>query len=320
MKAAFIVNSRIKRKNKFLASLAELEHEQLFEEITVHETTRKEHAISLAERATEKVDLVVAVGGDGTLNEVLNGFMIGSQFRIGKSAPVLAYLPYGTANDFARTARITTDIEEFIDLVEHNQTQLIDVGMIRYSNTEGNDEERYFLNIADAGIGGEVVEKVNKSRTKKMLGANLTFMRAIAETFLTYQQSTVSCVADSFEWKGKILSVVCANGRYFGNGMCIAPDARLDDGQLQIIIMSEVSTKDYALNLNRIRKGEKLNHPHVHYFEATELEVTPEKYSCAIDADGEFIGNIPMHISVLPREIQFLMPRPRFSNKPLDEE
>ena len=320
MKAAFIVNSRIKRKKKFMTSLAQLEHKHVFETIKVYETEHAGHAISLAERATEKVDIVVAVGGDGTLNEVLNGFMIGSQFRIGKSAPVLAYLPYGTANDFARSTNVTTDIEAFIELVEHNQTEALDVGKIHYSTTEGDEEERYFLNIADTGIGGLVVEKVNKSKTKKVFGAGITFMRAITEAFITYEPSPIKCEADTFTWEGTVLSFVCANGKYFGNGLCIAPDAELNNGKLEIVIMADVGAKDYALNLNKLRKGEKLTHPQVHYFQARELEIIPEKYSCAIDADGEFIGNIPMHIVVLPREIQFLMPKPAWSDEPLDEE
>lgn len=316
MQAAFIVNNRIKHKRRFSNLLAEIEHAKLFENYTVQHTNHAGHAISLAERATEKMDLVVAVGGDGTLNEVLNGFMIGSQFRVGKSAPVLAYLPFGTANDFARSAGIKADAAQFIDLIEHNRTEEIDIGKIRYETIDGDEEERYFINIADAGIGGQVVQKVNNSRTKKLLGGNITFMRAIGEALLTYELSNVKVLADSFEWEGKLLSLVCANGRYFGNGLCIAPNAHIKDGHFDVAILSEFSAADYAKHLIKLRKGEKIDHPQLHYFTAKEIEVTPDKYSCSIESDGEFVGNVPMRVSLLPSELTFLMPHIALSEAP----
>lgn len=319
MRASFILNSKIRNRKRFERFIGEIEHASLFERITVHETQRQGHAIQLAEKATEKDDLVVAVGGDGTLNETLNGFMIGNQFRVGTHAPVLAYLPYGTANDFARTAKLDTDPARFIDLVERNQTEQIDVGMIRYTTMDGDEEERYFLNIADAGIGGEVVQKVNKSRTKKFLGAGITYMKAITEAFMTYIQSPVTIEADTFKWKGKLLTLACANGRYFGNGLCIAPRAALNDGRMQIIVISDISAKDYAMNIGKLRKGEQMEHPKVHYFTAKELEVIPSEYSCGIDADGEYLGNIPMHVKILPSEINFLMPHIALSDEPPGE-
>jgi diacylglycerol kinase (ATP) len=315
MKIAFVVKATIKHKRKFYEDIAVLESKNLFESVDVFESEYAGHSIELASNATKNgYDYIIAIGGDGTLNEVLNG-CIKSEVS---EHPIMGHVPFGTANDFSKTAGLNGGMEQLISLIENEQSELIDIGRVEYTTVDAGDDTSYFLNITDAGIGGLVVEKVNKS--KKRLGPNFTFVKAITEAFITYEKSKVKCVADTFEWEGKILTVAAANGKYFGSGMCIAPKARLNSGKLSIVIIGDISMKDYLLNFPKIKKGQVIDHPKVHYFEAKKIEVTPEEYSSAIDMDGEFLGYAPMKIEVMPRELEFLIPNEFFGSPAADEE
>ena len=109
------------------------------------------------------------------------------------------------------------------------------------------------------------------------------------------------------EWKGKLLQMAVANGRYFGKAICIAPDAKLTDGQLQVAIFGDLSIWDYLKNLSKLKKGVKINRPQVSYYDAKEV-LLESNDSCGIEADGEYVGLAPATISILPKAIAFLMP------------
>ncbi len=264
-------------------------------------TLRKKHAIELAKQATENgCDYMVAVGGDGTLHEVINGML---QANITPNEyPVIGLLPYGSANDFARTAGISNSIEALITLIRSNTTQKLDLGKIILQQPQ---ETRYFINIAGVGLGAEVAQNLEQSSS--VLGPGFNYYKHIIKGFLSYVKKEVSCTSGTWQWKGKLLQMAVANGRYFGNAICIAPDAKLTDGQFQLAIFGDLSIWDYLKNFGNLRKGVRINLPQVSYHTANEV-LLESNDACGIEADGEYVGLAPATISVLPKAIFFLMP------------
>lgn len=302
MKLVFVVNNKNNRLVKVLPKLDQHCQNTKLEHVQFLTTLRKKHAIELARNATEDgCDYLVAVGGDGTLHEVINGLM---QSNIPTNEyPTVGLLPYGSANDFARTAHITKNIDVLIELIKSNSTGKIDLGKIALTTT---NDISYFINITGLGLGPEVVQKLETS--KSILGPNFNYFKKIVEGFFLYNKKMVSVSGGSWQWSGKLLQMAVANGRYYGNGICTAPDAKLDDGQFQIAIFGDLSIWDYLKNLSNLKKGIKIQLEEVSYHDANEVLIESND-ECAIEADGEFVGFAPATISVLPKAIRFLMPR-----------
>jgi diacylglycerol kinase (ATP) len=294
-KLGFILNGRNGRKKHFYNDLKHIRQSLKNIEFNVIETNQTGHASSIAsEFITEGYTHLIAVGGDGTLNEVVNGIMKNYKEEI-----ILGVLPYGTANDFVKSIDLPLNLVDLFEAISKENYRKIDLGLIDCS--EG---KRYFINIADIGIGAEVVKRVNKS--KKLLGSYFTFFKAIIETFLVYKNKGITCKTADWEYTGKINSLVIANGKYFGSGLCIAPDAKLDNGQFSIVISGDITLKDYLKNVSKIKKGNLVNHPFVEYKSATNLELTAPQ-PCGIEADGEFVGYSPATIQVIPKKLNLLI-------------
>lgn len=306
MKVGFIVNGKARKSAKIYSEIVEFEQSQIAEKVNTYTTEYRGHAIEIAKNCAQNHDLIIAVGGDGTCNEVVNGIMLsGKRCKMG-------ILPFGTANDLSRTLGINNSLAQLIDLVDKNSFRKIDLAKATIHNEDADEVVRYIINVIDFGIGGYVVEKVSKSN--KTFGAKISFLKAIFESILTYEQSTVKISADNMEWQGKLLSLALSNGKFFGSGIQIAPDASLDDGVLNGCIFTDISTKDYILHINKLRKGHKVNHKGVQYFQTKSLRIEPIELSCAIDIDGEFCGFAPASIEVMPNAIEILAP----AVKPLD--
>ncbi len=301
MKIVFVVNNKNNRLAKVLPRLDQYCQQTNMGSVQFISTLRKKHAIELAKQATENgCDYMIAVGGDGTLHEVINGVL---QSNIpANEYPAIGLLPHGSANDFARTARISNSIEELIKLIQSNTTQKIDLGKIILQQTQ---ETRYFINIAGVGLGPEVVQNLEQSSS--VLGPGFNYFKHIIKGFLSYVKKEVSCTSSTWQWKGKLLQMAVANGRYYGNAICTAPDAKLTDGQFQVVIFGDLSIWDYLKNLGNLKKGVKINLPQVSYHDANEV-LLESNDSCGIEADGEYVGLAPATISVLPKAICFLMP------------
>ncbi|MGB5667526.1 MAG: diacylglycerol kinase family protein [Maribacter sp.] len=305
MNIVFVVNNKNNRLAKVLPRLNQYCQQMNMAPIAFGvqfmSTLRKKHAIELAKQATENgCDYLVAVGGDGTLNEVINGML---QSNIpANDYPAIGLLPHGSANDFARSARISNSIEELIELIQSNTTQKIDLGKIIIQQTQ---KTRYFINIAGVGLGSEVAQNLEQSSS--VLGPGFNYFKHIIKGFLSYAKKEVSCTSSTWQWKGKLLQMVVANGRYYGNAIYIAPDAKLTDGQFQVAIFGDLSIWDYLKNFGNLKKGVKINLPQVSYHDTNEV-LLESNDSCGIEADGEYVGLAPATISVLPKAICFLMP------------
>ncbi|NNC45928.1 MAG: diacylglycerol kinase family lipid kinase [Winogradskyella sp.] len=301
MKIVFIVNNKNNRLAKVLPKLMQYCEQRNLGDVTFMSTLRRKHAIELAKQTTESgCDYIIAVGGDGTLHEIVNGIL---QSNIpADEYPILGLLPYGSANDFARTAKVSKSIEQLIELIESKTTQNIDLGKIVIQQTQ---ETRFFINIAGVGLGPEVVKNLEQSSS--VFGPDFNYFKHIIKTFLFYAKKEVSCTSNQWRWQGKLLQLAVANGRYFGNAICIAPDAKLTSGKFQIAIFGDLSIWDYLKNIIKLKKGVKINHLQVSYYftDKVHLESTS---SCGIEADGEYVGLVPATLSILPKAIYFLMP------------
>jgi diacylglycerol kinase family enzyme len=140
-----------------------------------------------------------------------------------------------------------------------------------------------------------------------ILGPGFQYFRNIVKGFLNYQKKEVTCICDSGQWQGKLLQMAVANGRFFGRAICIAPDAQLNDGQFQLSVFGDLNIRDYLKNLGKLKKGIKINHPQVYYYQGKEMVIESEE-PCGIEADGEFVGLVPASISLLPEALSFLLP------------
>jgi len=302
MKIVFIINNKDNRLEHILPRLERYCRETAMGHVVFLSTQWKKHAIELARDATENgCDYLIAVGGDGTLHELINGVM---QHRLSDPQyPVIGVLPCGSANDFARTAQLSNSIEKLIELIKCNTCRKIDLGHILLHKTK---ESRYFINIAGIGLGPEVVQSMAQSSS--VLGPGFNYFKQIIKAFLRYKKKEVNCTGNTWQWRGKLLQMAVANGRYFGNAICPTPDATLTDGQFHVAIFGNLSLWDYLKNLSKLKKGLKINHSQVCYHVASEV-LLESSDSCGIEADGEYVGLTPATIRMVPKAICFLMPQ-----------
>ena len=264
-------------------------------------TRWKKHAVEISKEATKNgCSHLIAVGGDGTLHEFINGILQSDLSTNGY--PIIGLLPYGSANDFARTAGISNSLEELLQLIQSNTTQEIDLGKVVFPQKK---ETHYFINVSGIGLGALVIQKLERSSNS--LSPSLNYFLYIVKGFISYTKKKASVTSDSRHWRGKLLQMVVANGSFFGNGICATPDAKLGDGQFQIAIFGNLSIWDYLKNLVKLKTGVKIKHPEVSYYTTKEILIESSD-SCGIEADGEYLGLAPATINVQPKAISFLMP------------
>jgi YegS/Rv2252/BmrU family lipid kinase len=260
-------------------------------------TERPSHEMELArEGILRGYDRIISVGGDGTLNGVVNGFF--DEEKLIRQDAAVGLLEIGTGADFVKTLGFPSDAEEAVGRLVHAQPQTIDVGQARFKSLQGEPVVRYFVNILDFGIGGAVVERVN--RASKRFGGKISFLWAILSALVRYRNKRISYRLDEGEWKTGVLNnFIVANGRYFGSGLLPAPEAKLDDGLLDIVLFGDLGLWDAITNLPRLRAGTHISNPHVHMTRARRVDAESDEV-VFIDMDGDLVGRLPISISLLP--------------------
>ena len=258
------------------------------------------HAIHLTRKAiADGYRTIIANGGDGTLNEVLNGLVVSGAVDPSLS---LGLIPGGTASDFVRTLDIPQSDEASCDRITAARTTPVDIGEMTYGPGE-KQSTRYFLNVAGAGFDGEVAERVNKN--SKAMGGTIPYLTSLVTTLLTYGNKHVEITLDDRSFKQYVNSVIICNGRYFGGGMHIGPDAHLDDGIFDVVILGDLGKIEFLANVPRVYRGTHLSHPKVSSFRSTQVRVTSEE-QMYIQADGELIGEAPITFRMIPKGLRFL--------------
>ncbi|MBI5649395.1 MAG: diacylglycerol kinase family lipid kinase [Chloroflexi bacterium] len=259
-------------------------------------TERRGHAIELTCAAIDAgYDLIVAVGGDGTLNEVVNGIATQDQ----KTRATVGVISSGTGSDFVRTAGLPRDlIEAARHLARATQTRALDLGEIIFANTR-----RYFVNVAGMGFDAEVIEETE--RGGKRGGGTIPYYTALIKTVARYQNKNVVARLDEQTVQAKMNSLVICNGKYFGGGMMIAPHASLDDGRFHVTLIGEMSAPELVLNTPRLYNGTILGHPRVSEHAARVITVEPQQ-RMLIEADGELIGEGAASFQIQPARLKLL--------------
>jgi diacylglycerol kinase (ATP) len=270
-------------------------------------TTRPSEATEIAQHAVlESRPLVVAVGGDGTLNEVVNGF-----FRNGAPLPTttkLAMVPLGTGGDFRRTLRIPLDPRQAVDVLKTGMVRRLDAGCVTYQTPDGRTAIRHFINIADAGLAGDVVHKMGNG-TKRFGSAGYTL--AGLRGLIGYRNQPMTVVVDGTTHElAKAQQVVVANGQYYGGGMKMAPAASPTDGVFDVILIRDAGKLETIRGMNDIRSGKHLeqNNPKIELVYGKRISVTSPA-TVRIDIDGEDAGLLPALFEIQPGAIEFITPR-----------
>lgn len=267
----------------------------------VFETRSRTDAFDFSVKAvSENYELIIAAGGDGTINQVVNGMLKSNASA--ERLPMLTILPVGSGNDFARTVNITLRAEDLKKRLTCLMPGLIDVGAVTFQK-EGKEHHSYFINVASAGMGPEVLNRMSSG--KKRLGSAMAYYAAILSTFWSYRCMPVAIKTSSWQWNNKLRTLAVGNGKFFGSGLCIAPDAKPNDGMFSAFVCGAVSVLDFIRYTNTLKNERNVIHPKIEYKTAETLELTSELL-CRIEADGELLGFLPARVEVIPGRIKFL--------------
>lgn len=268
----------------------------------LHRTTGPGDATSFARALAERgAATIVCVGGDGTVNEVVNGLIV-------DDLPVspelrLAIISSGTGKDLVRSLG-TRDLGASLQALSLGDTRTIDVGRVQFLNGKtGHLETRYFVNVADAGIGAAVAARI--STTSKRFGGLVTYLRAAIRTILGYQPWEIAVDVDGEQvYQGSAGMVVFANGRYFAGGMLVAPDASLCDGMVDVFILEGVGKRVLLTSLlPRVYRGKHVGRPGVMHFTAGSVSVRA-RGGMLLEVDGEQVGQAPITVTTMPRVLR----------------
>jgi len=259
------------------------------------------HLIELAEQAARQgADLVVAVGGDGTLNETVNGLM-----RAGTQTE-LATIPLGTGMDFVRTYGIPTKFEAAARTAVEGVARTIDVGRVSYREWSGADGERYFANVGSVGMSAAVAQRANGM--SKVLGGRVTFFYALTRVFFEWQNTEVTVeLADGSRREGRMHDVIVANGQWHGGAMWLAPEARPDDGVFDVVLIGDVTKRDFVTTSPKLYKGTYLAHPKIDLLRSSAVGVDALE-RLPIELDGEQVGTTPARFEVVPAALRVRVP------------
>jgi len=268
---------------------------------SLHLTRRPLEATSLAREAIlAGSELVITVGGDGTIQEAVNGFFAGG--RPLNPDCRLGVINAGTGHGFVQSLGFPSDIEGQCAQIADGATRPVDIGRAVFSNGNSSPAERYFVNECQAGIGGEVVKKVHAGNKK--LGGTLAFGLATLAAAWTYPNRTMTVSVDGAPpITGKFIAVVCANGNSMAGGMHLAPEAKVEDGLLDILFMHEQTRSERLRNFPKIYSGSHLGSPKFNCSRGRSVSLTSEE-NVALEADGELLGRLPCRIEVLPSALQ----------------
>jgi len=251
------------------------------------------HAIELAKSAAKKgYELVVSVGGDGTLNEIVNGLYDAGNI----SAIMIGIIGTGTGSDYIRTVGVPHDHEEACHRLLNPKKLVVDLGVIEYVNN-GRAVKRLFVNFAGLGFDAEVVKATTQKF--KALGTLPSYLVGLLATLLSYKNKEVSLKVDGKVEDRKVCTIITSNGKYGGGSMLVAPQADPTDGLLDVLIIGDLSKPDLLWSLPRVYKGTHLTHPKVTVKTAREIHLQTQQ-PASLQADGELLGETPARFHILP--------------------
>ncbi len=266
-------------------------------------TERSGHAIELSREATlAGRGLVIAVGGDGTFNEVVNGVLEaggGEHTRVG-------IVGQGTGGDFRKSLDLEHRLDRYLDAIASGRERKLDIGKLRYKDDTGATRERYFVNILSAGMGGLVDRHV--ADASRALGGTVAYFGASVKALAQCREGRLRCTSTTddapTERRVRTYMIAICNGQYFGSGMRVAPMAKVDDGLLHVVSIGGASKLAFALTARSIYSGTHLGKPGTESWSckkiSIELENEEARERFLLDCDGEPIGGMPIDVEVVP--------------------
>jgi diacylglycerol kinase (ATP) len=253
----------------------------------------------LARRAAKDgAELLVAVGGDGTVHEIVNGIA-------GRTGVDLAILPRGTGRDFVRTYGIPTRLDDALQTARDGRTREVDLGLARFRSWQGEAAQAYFANIASAGMSGAIAKRANE--TSKALGGKASYFWATFAVFAGWRTSEITVGVGAETRSARMHDVVVANGRYFGGGMMITPQAEPDDGLFDVLLIGNLTKLDLLLTLPKTYRGRHLPHPKAELLRGSTVEIDAAE-PLPVELDGEQPGTTPARFELVPRALRLRVP------------
>ena len=272
-----------------------------FKDFRYEFTEKPFHATELTREAIrDGTELVIGVGGDGTMNEIANGFY--EDWRIINPEATLGLVPSGTGCDLTKSLNIPTGLKNALKVITEAPSISMDVGRVRFRSNSGSEEERYFLNVADFGLGGEVVRRVNERRLQRKASS---YVRCLVSTMVHYRNRRVAIRVDGEKLpEGEYLIGAVATGRIFGKGMKVAPGARLDDGLFDSVLVRGFKFLEFCRHGWKLMNGSHVTHPKVSVVRGRRVEAWPEDGDVVLlELDGEQLGRLPATFEVIPRTL-----------------
>jgi diacylglycerol kinase (ATP) len=259
------------------------------------------HAIELAKTAAKKgYDMVVSVGGDGTINEIVNGLYASGSIKDN----LLGIVETGTGGDYVRTVGTPRDYEEACRRFVQPKKRIVDLGVVEYSKNS-HKEERLFVNFAGMGIDSEIVRRTTQQYKK--LGGLPAYLMGMLTSLVKYHNRKVVITVDGKTEEATILTVIMNNGKYGGGGMYTAPQADLADGFLDVMVAGDLGKLEFIWSLPRLYKGTHLTHPKVKTKRVKEIEISSPGEKLFIQADGELLGEVPARFRILPAALNIIV-------------
>jgi YegS/Rv2252/BmrU family lipid kinase len=232
------------------------------------------------------------------VNEVVNGIAEVDSVE-------LAVIPRGTGIDFSRTYGISNKLDEAVRVALRGSTRAVDLGRAEYRSWAGRTVESWFANIASVGMSGAIAKRTNE--TSKTFGGLASYLWATLAVFARWRTSQMQVSVDGETRAGLMRDVIVANGRYFGGGMMICPQARSDDGLFDVLLIGDVTKAELARTLPKIYRGTHLPHPKGELLRGSSVSVeSPEPLP--LELDGEQPGTTPVHFEVVPAALRLRVP------------
>ncbi|AGP41257.1 hypothetical protein BE04_32485 [Sorangium cellulosum] len=287
--------------------------QRILGEVDIVRTERPRHAVDLArEAALGGRETVVAVGGDGSVNEVVNGLMQAKDR--GASGTRLGIIGAGTGGDLCRTLKLNHRLDHYCTAIASGKARPMDVGRFSYETHDGKQAEAFFVNVLSAGMSGLVDRIV--SETTRALGNTLAYTMASFRGLVRSRVGRVRCVAtlrgERRELELATRTVAICNGRFFGAGMQVAPMARADDGVFDVIDLGGAPHVRFAAVSTGMYTGAHIRHPDVRHFQCDRIELTllnrDVEHAFLLDVDGEPLGRLPITVTLEPKAIEVLAP------------
>jgi diacylglycerol kinase (ATP) len=251
--------------------------------------------------ANDGAELVVAVGGDGTVHEVANGLLRSER----RPLPELGILARGTGDDFVRALGIPTADIDALAVLRDGRPRELDVGRVTYRTQAGGEAESYFVSMAGVGMSGAVAKRLNT--TSKRLGGRIAGLVATLAVFSRWKNVELSVTVGAERREGRMEDVLVGNTEFHNGGMRLCPGARPDDGLFDVLLIGDVTKRDLVRVMPKLYKGTHLPHPKAELLRGADVSVESST-ALPIELDGEQPGTTPVRFQIVPGELRVRVP------------